>query len=305
MNDDLTLLASAYLDGAADADERARVENDPAAFAEVERLRSVRMLMADVEPSSISTREQHLAGALAAWDRIPDAERTGATRDSTPRGIEGAAAAAAATVTAPTRLADRRRTMSTRWLTASAAALVLVLAGGVALQLNGNSEDSDAVSSADESTAAASADAAEAIAPELADGELRSAETELAADADVAGADDLDTAVDAPPPSPEDGLILLLDVDDLASFAGDALDAPSQPDVPAATSGPVDTDGLSDAEEFLLDAAFPLCLGVDRVAGPASYDGVFVVVGIDDSRKLAIAYTIPDCTELARARLDD
>ena len=40
MTDDLTLLASAYLDGEATPDERARVEADPALLAEVERLRS-------------------------------------------------------------------------------------------------------------------------------------------------------------------------------------------------------------------------------------------------------------------------
>ena len=39
MNDDLTLLASTYLDGEATPDERARVEADPALLAEVERLR--------------------------------------------------------------------------------------------------------------------------------------------------------------------------------------------------------------------------------------------------------------------------
>ena len=42
MNDDLTLLASAYLDGDVTADERARVESDPQLLGEVERLRSVR-----------------------------------------------------------------------------------------------------------------------------------------------------------------------------------------------------------------------------------------------------------------------
>ena len=71
MNDDLTLLASAYLDGDVTADERARVEADPALLVEVDRLRYVRVLLADVEPSSISVRESLLANALDAWDRVP------------------------------------------------------------------------------------------------------------------------------------------------------------------------------------------------------------------------------------------
>ena len=50
MNDDLTLLASAYLDGDVTADERARVENDAEVLAEVDRLRSARALLGDVEP---------------------------------------------------------------------------------------------------------------------------------------------------------------------------------------------------------------------------------------------------------------
>ena len=54
MNDDLTLLASAYLDGDVTADERARVEADPELIAEVERLRYVKVLLADTEPSPIS-----------------------------------------------------------------------------------------------------------------------------------------------------------------------------------------------------------------------------------------------------------
>ena len=78
MNDDLILLASAYLDGDVTADERARVESDPELLGEVERLRSVRIMLGAVEPSSISVREQHLATALGAWDTVV------ATADSAP-----------------------------------------------------------------------------------------------------------------------------------------------------------------------------------------------------------------------------
>ena len=47
MNDDLTLLASAYLDGEATPDERARVEADPSLLREVERLRAARATLLD------------------------------------------------------------------------------------------------------------------------------------------------------------------------------------------------------------------------------------------------------------------
>jgi len=299
MNDDLILLASAYLDGDVDAAERAQVESDPELLAEVDRLRSVRALLHDVEPAAISLREEHLAGALAAWDRIPEAERTGATRDLTPRGMSGAAAAGAASVTAPTRLADRRRTTSTRWLTAAAAALVLVLAGGVVLQLSNSADDDDSASSEAEPTATADAAGGNA--------ELRTEAVE--ADAADAAADEfaateaegtlLDTGINTPAPPREGDLVVLMTPQDLASFASDSIDAPTGPDVPAATSASPD----SDVAEQILDASLPLCLGVDNVVGPAWYDDVYVVVGIDESRDITIAYTVPDCQEVARARL--
>lgn len=302
MNDDLTLLASAYLDGDVDADERAQVESDPELLAEVDRLRSVRALLHHPEAPPISTREEHLAGALAAWDRIPAAERTGATRDLTPRGIGGAAAAAAASVSAPTRLGDRRRrSMSPRWLTAAAAALVLVLAGGVVLQLSSSSDDDSASTEAlPDSTTAADAAAGNAeLRSEALEADDAGAVPEELADAATDGTQ-LDTGIDSAAPPGDDDLVVLLTPQDLASFAADSLDAPDALDVPAATSAPVDP---SEDSSTLADSALPLCLGVDDVVGPARYDTVFVVVGIDVSRDIAIAYTVPDCQEIARARL--
>ena len=87
MNDDLTILASAYLDGDVTADERAQVESSDELLLEVDRLRTVRAVLlhhAAAGSAPISMREEHLATALGAWDRLPDNERTGALRDSTP-----------------------------------------------------------------------------------------------------------------------------------------------------------------------------------------------------------------------------
>lgn len=302
MNDDLTLLASAYLDGDASADERARVEGDPALLAEVERLRSVRILVGDVEPPSISVREAQLATALDIWDRLPEPERTGARRDATPAGIDAAAVAGAASVTVSAAPTGRRRSTSTRWLTGAAAALVLVLAGGVALQLGSHDSTDEAT---DEATTAETAES-EALVADAGDAARAAASDDLAPAA--ASSDEvtseLDTGVADPAPPGEDaGLVLLLNTADLADFAAAAIGAPTSPnDVPAATSA-AGGDDLSAAEEALADAAFPRCLGVDLVVGPAVYVDVPVVVGIDEGSDLAIAYRAATCTEVARVRL--
>jgi len=298
MNDDLTLLASSYLDGDVTADERALVETDPEALAEVERLRSVRSLLGDVEPPVISVREAQLAAALDAWDRLPAAERTGARRDRTPLGIDAAAAAGAASVTAPTPLNNRRRQTSTRWLTGAAAAMVLVLAGGVALQL-GSSDDSSSSSDA----GAGVADSEAFIATERA-GDSADAQQAPAAAANDA-LSELDTGVaDPPPPGENSGLDQLDDQTDLADFASAAVGAPTAPDVPTATSA-TGGDDLTEAETSSADTGFPLCprLGIDLVVGAAVYVDEPVVVGIDEGRNLAIAYDAATCAEVARVRL--
>jgi hypothetical protein len=305
MNDDLTFLASAYLDGDVTPDERARVDGDQEALAEVDRLRTVRFLLGDVEQPSISTREAHLSSALDAWSRLPEAERTGARRDRTPVGIDAAAVAGAASVTAPTPLrGDRRRATSTRWLSGAAAALVLVLAGGLALQLRTASDD--------DSSTSTSADGVTADTEATSSGDAASADERLSAnqadDAPAGGATneataELDTGVGDPaPPGEAGGLDQLQTPGDLADFAAAAVDAPVSPDVPAATSAQGE-ENPSDADTFLADAEFPVCLGVDVIVGPAVYGDVTVVVGIDEGRNLAIAYRAATCAEVARVRL--
>jgi len=300
MNDDPTFLASAYLDGDVTDDERAHVEADPALLAEVDRMRAVRLILGDSEPPPISVREAQLAAALATWDRLPEAERTGARRDITPSGIDAAAVAGAAAVTAPPPLRDRRRTRSSRWLVGAAAAMVVVLAGGVALQLASNEDDG---SNADD--AEATGELVERAAAPSAEDDAE-AEAALAGDAvddAVTDGSQLDTGIsDVAPPAEDAGLDQLETPADLADFAAAALDAPIVPDVPAATSAPADED-LSAAESAIAEAEFPSCLGVDVIVGPAVYGDVPVVVGIDQGRNLAIAYRAATCAEVARARL--
>lgn len=294
-DDDPTLLASAYLDGDVDELERARVEADAELLAEVERLRHVRLLLGDTEPSSISTREQLLATALDAWDRLPASERA---RDTTPSGlVRDPAIAGAATISAPSSIVDRRRVTSNRRILAAAAALTVVLGGGIAAQVYvGGGDDDDSATTADAPSELVAADDAD----ESAEAALSQAPT---AGGDVAAeSTDLDTGINDPAPPGETVFERLSTPDDLVIFASDAIGAPRAPDVPAATSAPVD-DLLSPTEEAILESELPLCLGADVIVGPALYRDIEVVVAVDESRDLVLAYQPESCAEVARARL--
>ena len=132
MNDDLTLLASAYLDGEATPDERARVEADPALLGEVERLRAVRITLLDAswfERPGDAAREAAIEAALGAWD--------GAGSDLPQSGTETPAAARSSHV----RTFERRRRPSTRWLSAAAALVAVAGLGVVVSRFDGESDD--------------------------------------------------------------------------------------------------------------------------------------------------------------------
>lgn len=316
MNDDLTLLASTYLDGAATPDERAQVEASEELLAEVERLRQVRALVADHEPAPISMRERHLAAALDAWDRLPDAERTGALRDATPSGVDPIAAAAAAHVSAPTPRGARRSRRSpvrnTGWLMAAAAGLVVVLGAGLVVRSVVNDTDDGGADTFDASTADAPAEeSASTEAPDAGGAavdedaqefEARTPEEVIAgapAEAPAADAAELDTSPDAAldAPAPEDDLEALSTLEELGIFASDflAAEAPAEAaDAPAAEP--------SDGADTEFAAEFPLC-GTDVLVGPALYRGEPVLVGIDFEQATAIAYRAEDCTPVAEALL--
>jgi hypothetical protein len=316
MNDDLTTLASAYLDGDVTADERARVESSDELLGEVDRLRAVRALMSTASSSDgapISMRERHLSAALDAWDRLPDNERTGALRDSTPTGADGAAAAGVAAMSSPSRRSPkRRRLQSPAWLGAAAAALVLVLAGGLVLQNTaGQDEDSADFSSSDtisavgeRSSESGGADAPSPESDSSAESELEeatAAQAPAAAEPIENGSDvDTDIAADAPPA--DDGVLEQLNtVEDLAIFASDAVGAPSSQDLPDGAT--VITEAPADSDEALEVVELPLCQGADVVVGLATYVDETVVVGIDEGRDVVVAYRQGDCSLVARASL--
>ena len=316
MNDDLAALASAYLDDAATPEERAQVDSSPDLLAEVERLRLVRALLADVDTPSISLREQHLATALGAWDRLPEAERSGGTPDIAPQGMDPATAAAAATISTPASLEGRRRSRAAIWMGTVAAAMALVLAGSVVLQsvLDGNDDDSSFSATLESSDAAPEPNSSAAIAGQAAE-ELQQ-DLDLSAEPsdsgnDAAGPqlglDDGTINIDAEAPPKEADLEVLSNPEQLGIFASDAVGAPVSPDIPASTdaqsSPTAGEEEPSEAEAAIEAFEFPLCAGADYVVGPADYRGEPVVVGIDVSRNLAIAYKALDCSVIARASL--
>lgn len=310
--DDPTTLASAYLDSEATPDERARVESDADLLAEVEHLRRVRALVADVDPAPISVRERHLAGALDAFDRLA-ADRP---VDATP--VER--------IAAPASFSSRRTGGASRWLLGAAASLVVVAAGAAvfrAVDDDGGDDLADtaeiAESGGDDAAVADPADAIPEMAAEeftgerdeaplplpegaeaesdglatndAATGEIAAAEpaTESAADTDAAANAD---GGGAEPPAdaqfegrPEIDLVELTTSADLVDFASLALDAPSSP-------APV-------------DPALDFCrteFSIDLVVGPALYRGAEVVVGVDLGTDSVFAYD-SDCTVVGSAVL--
>ncbi len=148
-DDDLDLLASAFLDGEATSEEVAMVERDPELLARVEQLRAISgRLGASVSPPPAALKEQHLAAALAEFDNPTAAAPTvkvapGEVVDMTDR-VRNA--------DRPTSLDGRRAAKAKRrsipqWLPA-AAAFLLIGGGVVWLAGQTGSDDMDAATEA-------------------------------------------------------------------------------------------------------------------------------------------------------------
>ena len=80
---DAVELASAYLDGEATADERARVESDAALLAEVERLRRVRDAVAEIPPAPVGRPRERRSPP--PWPRSTSCPPTGRARRASQR----------------------------------------------------------------------------------------------------------------------------------------------------------------------------------------------------------------------------
>jgi hypothetical protein len=204
-------------------------------------------------------------------------------------------------------------------MTAAAAALALVLAGGIVLQsISGGNNDDASFSAADapsddapepNSSAAIAEGAAEELQQDLeSSGEVADGAEDNATNTEILYGDDtLGIDIDAEAPPKDADLEVLSTPEQLGIFASDAVGAPLSPDLPAAADAASDraaeAESLSDAEQAIEAFEFPLCGGADYVVGPAEYRGEPVVVGIDESLDLALAYKALDCSIVARASL--
>ncbi|MFK7919628.1 MAG: hypothetical protein AB8G14_16245, partial [Ilumatobacter sp.] len=333
-----TLLASAYLDGEATADEHALVETSSEALAELTAFTQLRDVVAATAPqASLSEREAHLAGALDVWERMSDPERLG---EATPS--DGVDAAAAAALSTPVSTSDARRGRSRRgerrsitgsqWFLSAAAVLVVV--AGVAAVVRGFLAE-------DPATDQIAVESAAADAPQLS--EVEQNEALEVADGNV-GADfvpEAEAIADEVASDPvAAGTAEAVDTDD-GLFADDAADEEAleeeafdeSPDLPAeaAQPPPAPEDGgrveLADLEALAdygalaivgLDADAPVItvdddfepppescefeLGIERRLLPASFQGQDVNAGIDFDTNTVFAYT-DDCAVVASTPL--
>jgi hypothetical protein len=299
MTDDLTLLASTYLDGAATPDERARVEADPALLAEVERLRSARAALLDAarfDRPGDDVRDAAIASALAAWD-------------SAAVGL-GDSPATAPVRRAPVVRFERRRS-TTRWLSIAAAVVVAAALGVVIAQIGGDGDDAG-----DESVAIDAPDATEARAETDAgvtdqfESPSDTADPLVAGDggADDSAGSDTDAqlsseaaptvaaATDAPPdnttaaeaPANVSTHYVMETPQELAAFASDAKAAVERDTSRAALTPPCADDAFAD---------------IDTYVATGTYRGRSVVIGIDDQDERAIAVDPDTCEVVAEAPL--
>jgi hypothetical protein len=319
MNDDLTLLASAYLDGDTTPAERAQVDSNPAAVMEVERLRQVRAVLSSTDSAPISTRERHLAAAFEVWDRVPTSEFG---RDATPAGAQSAAAAGQASITSATSVGVVRQRSTSNRLVVLAAGLIVVLGGGIVARgfIFSNNND-DAIARDADANAEQSLSPRAELSVEAADETFNDAGAAAASElnsADAPAEPDADTLVGGESEgSPDEGLEVLSSAEDLAAFANDLnrttllvgdddAGAEPTPQSDAAFDASVQA-APGDAKV----AAFPLCDLVTRIVGPALWNtpgllDVPVIVGIADIAGIAseaVAYQPDDCTVMARTPL--
>jgi len=165
--DDLDTLASDYLDGQLDDADRARAEGDPDVMDLVGRLRTLRRVIADVEPPDAARRDRAIAAALDARvgaPAVPPARRTDLRR--------------------------HRRIAPT--VMAAAASVVLIAVVGVVALGRGGSDDDSASTAADRAFTTGAGELATEATAAGGDQEQATADTAAAATSDTAAATVLD-----------------------------------------------------------------------------------------------------------------
>ncbi len=137
--------------------------------------------------------------------------------------------------------------------------------------------------------------AVEELAPAADDFALELAEEARAGEVLASEADAPDSPGGAEAPPPEEEVVELTSPAQLADYASTALEATTSPTPIGEQSADTEADGIGfDVRQ---------CPGIEIVVGPASYNGVRVVVGIDLDRGEAVANRFDDCVEIARGRL--
>jgi hypothetical protein len=318
MNDDLTLLASAYLDGDTTPAERAQVDGDPASLAEVEGLRQVRAVLSQTDSAPISTRERHLAAAFEVWDRLPASEFGG---DATPAGAQSAAAAGRASITSPRSVGVSRQRRGSSRILQVAASLIVVVGGGLVARGFIASNNNDSVTSEAADTADQGLNNRTELEVEAADETFSDAGGVIASElnsTDVPASPEADTLIGGESEgAPDVNLEVLSSAEELAVFANDLNrtipEVENDRVAEVAAEAPAETDAALDnnVQAAPADAPaslFPLCDVVTRIVGPALWDapGLFdelVIVGINDITSEAVAYQPDSCTVIARTAL--
>ncbi|HEY4608265.1 MAG TPA: hypothetical protein VIH06_03655, partial [Ilumatobacteraceae bacterium] len=136
-------LASAYLDGELEADQRATVESDPDTMTVVEAFARLRAELNAAEPVDDTVRSAALTAALAQFD---------ARRDGVSDGEETAATAATSGGAVVTPL-NSRRLSRYRVMTGVAAAAVVAIVGIAVIKSSNGNDDNTLSLEATEQTA--------------------------------------------------------------------------------------------------------------------------------------------------------
>ena len=271
-DDDTFDLASAYLDDAVTAAERARAEADTEVMALVTELRALADRLREVEPPSTDARDQAVAAALAGWSPPDDAR-----------------VASSARPTRPTR--------SSRLLAYAAALLAVGVVGVVAVTgLRGTTDDAATSMSDEEPIETFALDQTDDMVGDMdAMGDVAESMAQPEQTADSDGADRSTEILEAPA---EDGVEVVdlagLTDAELALFAvallaeREAADPPDQPD-----GATIETDGAVTCDHVL-----------DDVLTSATYADRDALFGISGRDAVARVVDPVDCSVLVEASLE-
>ncbi len=278
-------LVAAVLDGEATADERARVEGDPALMARLAEFRAVRDLVAgDVPPADDIDRERAITAAKAAVRHQPTV----------------------------VPLAERRRQEVPRFLAVAAAVLLVLLAAGFLVSKVGDDRgdyagggDSGAESGEAEDAPSSEEPTAQELADddEDADGAATGAPQDDAFSADVERLADLGAVAD------EDELVATLRAYSAIVPEGtESSDSPDSTEADTTASSrvlPQGVPGDSDTCQAGLDEADPSLSGL-LVQATAAFDGTPAVVYVfatAEGGQRVVVVTVDGCEVLAAADL--